>query len=105
MIFRLGQDAHPAAVRAVARVQPRGHVFLPQHGQEQRARAVHDGDVGQAPVAVVALQVGQHELEEGVVRRGAHGVVGDSGGVGAVQPAGVGEEGVEAAVAALGVGD
>ena len=32
---------------------------------------------------------------------GAHGVVGDASGVGAADPGGVGEEGVEAAVAAL----
>lgn len=35
---------------------------------------------------------------------GAHGVVGYAGGVGAADPGGVGEEGVEAPVAALGWG-
>ena len=35
------------------------------------------------------------------MRDGAHGVVGDAGGVGAADPGGVGEEGVEAPVAAL----
>ena len=34
---------------------------------------------------------------------GAHGVVGDAGGVGAADPGGVREEGIEAAVAALGI--
>ena len=38
-----------------------------------------------------------------MVGNGAHGVVGDAGGVGAADPGGVGEEGIEAAVAALGI--
>ncbi len=38
-----------------------------------------------------------------MVGDGAHGIVGDAGGVGAADPGGVGEEGVEAAVAALGI--
>ena len=36
-----------------------------------------------------------------MVGDGTHGVVGDAGGVRAADPGGVGEEGVEAAVAAL----
>ena len=102
MVFRFGENPQAAAVEPVADVQTRAHVLFPQHGEEERAGAVHHRDVGQAPVPVVALQVGEHELEEGVVRGGAHGVVGDSGRVGQVQPGGVGEEGVEAAVASLG---
>ena len=33
---------------------------------------------------------------------GAHGVVGDAGGSGAAHPSGVGEKGIESAIAALG---
>lgn len=77
-------------------------VFLPDDGEEEWARAVHDGDVGKLPVAVVGDQGFDYGGEEGVVRGRAHGVVGDAGGVGAADPGGVGEEGVEAAIAALG---
>ncbi len=47
------EDAHSASARAVADVGARRHVFLPDDGEEQRTRAVHDGDVGETPVLIV----------------------------------------------------
>lgn len=68
------------------------HVFLPDHRQEQWTRGIHDRDVGEEPVAVVLLQQLDHTKEEGVLRDGAHGIVGDTGWHCAANPGGVGEE-------------
>lgn len=77
-------------------------VFLPDDGEEKGAGAVHDCYVGESPIAIVLNQRFDYELEERVVRDGAHGVVGDASGVGATYPGGVGKEGIETSVAALG---
>lgn len=78
-----------------------GHPVLPEHGEEERAGRGHNGDVGQDPAVVVALELGDDVEEEGVLGHGAHGIVGDAGGDGAAQPCFVGEERVEAALAAV----
>ena len=91
---------HPEPTQRID-VLPRTHVLLPHDGEEQGPRGRHDGDVGQEPGAVVGLQGGGDVQEEGVVGHAAHGVVGDAGGDGTPRPGGVGEEGVQAALAAL----
>ena len=75
------------------------HVFLPDHREEEGARGAHDGDVGQDPLAVVALEALDHAEEERVLGHGAHDVVGDSRRDGAADPGAVGEEGVETSLA------
>ena len=77
------------------------YILFPHDGEEQGAGRRHDGDVGQEPGTVVGLEGGGDVEEEGMVRDAAHGVVGDAGGDGAPRPGGVGEEGVEAALASL----
>lgn len=76
-------------------------IFLPDDAEKERAGTVHDCYVGESPVAVVGNQRLDYEGEEGVVGNGAHGVVGDAGGISAADPGWVGEERVEAAVTAL----
>ena len=76
-------------------------ILLPYHAEEKGPGGAHDGDVGEGPVAVVGDEGFDDEEEEGVALCGAHCVVGDAGGVCAADPGGVGEEGVEAAVATL----
>ena len=49
IIVNLGEDADSAVVDVDGGV----HVFLPDDGEEERAGAVHDGYVGEVPVAVV----------------------------------------------------
>jgi len=88
VVVGLAEDADAA----VADVEGRVHVFLPDDGEEERAGAVHDGDVGQLPVLVVGREGFDDAQEEGVVRDGAHGVVGDAGRDGAVHPGWVGQE-------------
>lgn len=75
--------------------------MAPDDGEEEGAGAAHDGDVGEEPGAVVAGEGVDDFEEEGMVWDGAHYVVGDAGGEGAADPGAVGEEGVEAALAAL----
>lgn len=76
-------------------------VLLPDDGQEEGAGAVHDGDVGHAPVAAVGLEGLDDAQEEGVLGDGAHGVVADARGDGEAQPGGVAQERVKTAVAAI----
>ena len=76
-------------------------ILLPDDTEEQRTGTVHDCYVGEFPIAVVWNQRFDDEGEEGVVGDGAHGIVGDTGGIGAANPGWVGEERVEAAVATL----
>lgn len=90
VVVGLAEDADAA----VADVEGRVHVLLPDDGEEERAGAVHDGDVGQLPVLVVGREGFDDAEEKGVVRDGAHGVVGDAGRDGAVHPGWVGQEGV-----------
>ncbi|QSZ30711.1 hypothetical protein DSL72_000269 [Monilinia vaccinii-corymbosi] len=95
-VFGGHEVAHAAGL-----VRHGAHVFDPEHGQEERPRAVHDGDVGHAPVAIVGLQGVDDAEEEGVLGHGAHGVVADSRGDGPAEPGGIAEEGVESSVAAV----
>lgn len=76
-------------------------VFLPDDAEEERACGAHDCDVRERPVAVVAPEAFDDEEEERVSRDRAHGVVGNARRFGAAHPGWVGEEGVEAAVAAV----
>lgn len=105
ILLLLHEDADAAAAEAVADVVARGHVFFPDDAEEERAGRVHDGDVGQVPVFVVFHQRVDDAQEEGVLRGGAHGVVGDAGWHRFAHPGRVREEGVETAVAALYGGD
>ena len=99
-VLTWSQDADtPGPVCAFSQVQ--GHISLPDHGEEQRAGAGHDGDVGEEPVAIVGLELLGHEQEERVARRGAHSVVRDPRGVGRVYPGGELQEGVHPAVAPI----
>lgn len=50
-------------------------VFLPDHREKQRSRAVHDCDIGEFPIAVVRNQRFDNEGKEWVVWDRAHGVV------------------------------
>lgn len=77
------------------------HVFLPDDGQEQRAGGIHDGDIREEPVTVVLLQQLDDTQEERVLGHRAHGVVGNTCGCCAAHPRGVGEERIQAAIAAL----
>lgn len=68
------------------------HVLLPDDGEEEGARGIHDGDVGEQPAAVVGLQQLDHAEEERVLGDRAHGVIGYPRGRGAAHPGGVREE-------------
>lgn len=72
---------------------------LPDHGEEQGPRRRHDGDVGQEPGAVGALQGLDDAEEEGVLRDRSHGVVADARGHCAAQPGGVRQQRVQASLA------
>lgn len=88
----------PNALRGRPR---RADVLLPDHGEKERTRAVHDRDVRHPPVAVVGLQRLDHAEEERVLRDGAHGIVADASGDREPDPRRVAEEGVESTVAAV----
>ena len=76
-------------------------ILLPDDTEEERTGTVHDCNVGEFPIAVVWNQRFDDEGEEGVVGDGAHGIIRDTGGVGAANPGWVGEKRVETAVATL----
>lgn len=57
------QDSHAGRLARLVE-----HIFLPYHGQEQRARRIHDGDVRQQPAAVVGLQQLDDSEEERMLR-------------------------------------
>ena len=78
--------------------------MFPDDGKEEWAGRAHDGDVWEPPIAVVGLERVDGEQKKGMLGRRAHSVVGDASGVGAADPSGVGEEGIKAAVTALGRG-
>lgn len=92
---------HPYTMVARRR-RARAVIVAPDDTQEERARRAHDGDVGEQPAAVVVREGVDDLEEEGVARNSAHRVIGDTGRGRAAHPGGVGEEGVEAPVAALG---
>lgn len=78
-----------------------GVVVVPEQGEEERAGRCHDGDVRHEPGFVVVFEGGDRFADEGVMRYYADYVVTDACWVGAPDPGGVGEERVEAALAAL----
>ena len=90
------EDAHVLVCRPLD-VQ----VLLPDHREEERTGAVHDGDVRHGPVAVVARQALDHAQEERVLGHGAHRVVADACRHGATHPCWVGEKRVQTSVAAV----
>lgn len=101
-------SAIPAAYTSPAKNRGAGNrrstaafILLPDDAEKERSRTVHDCYVGEFPVAIVGNQRLDYEGEEGMVRDGAHSVVGDAGGMGAADPGWVGEERVEAAVTSL----
>ena len=61
-------------------------VCLPVYRKEKRTGRVHDSDVWKKVLLVVRLQRLDHMKEEGMLRDGAHGVVGNTGGCGASDP-------------------
>lgn len=81
-------NQHPDAL-SVRPPTLRRDILLPHDAQEQRAGAVHDSDVGQAPVAIIRLEAADDMLVEGVAGGGAQGVVADAGWGGAACPGGV----------------
>lgn len=101
MVIVIQENPHPSSVDPIPDVFAGRHVFFPEDGEEERTGGVHDRDVGEAPVAVIILELVDHVEEKRVLRGGSHGVVRNSRWFGAMEPGWVSEEGVEAAVAAL----
>lgn len=97
VVLVLHQNAHTASLTGSVQ-----HVFLPDDRQKQRPGRIHDRDVREQPAAVILLQQLDHTEKERVLGNGAHGIIGNSSGDGAAHPGGVGEQGVQATVAALG---
>lgn len=77
------------------------HVFDPEDGEEERAGAVHDGDIWHAPVSVIGLERFDDAEEEGVLGDGSHSIVTNSGGDCSTQPGGIAEEGIETSFTAV----
>lgn len=77
------------------------HVLLPNDAQEEGTGVVHDGDVGDLPVAVVFLQAFDDTSEEWVFGDAAHSVIGDAGGDSFAQPGVVGEKRVKTPLTAI----
>ena len=61
------QDPDSTPSHAITDIGARGHVFFPNDREEERAGAVHDGDVGETPIPVVFAQGFDNEEEEGVL--------------------------------------
>lgn len=97
IIFVRHQDAYSSPID----VRARSHVLLPDDTEKERAGAGHDGYVGKSPVSVVFLERLNDKEEEGVTGHGAHSVVRDARRIGFSCPGGVGQEGIETALAAL----
>ena len=95
------QDPDTAPIFPVSDVLARGHVVLPENGEEKRTRGVHDRYVREAPVTIVGCK-GLDDIEEKrVLRCGGHCIVRDSCWVGSMQPGGIGVERIETTCAAL----
>ena len=75
--------------------------LLPDHGQEEWAGGGHDRDVGKDPFPICGGEGLDDPEEERMLGGGAHDVVADAGGDGTAEPGRVGEQGVEAALAAV----
>lgn len=97
VILVLHEDAHASRL-----ARPVAHILLPDDGQEQRTRGVHDCDIRQQPVAIILLKQLNRSQEEWVLRHGAHGIVRDTGGRRATNPRGIGQKRIQATVATLG---
>jgi len=89
------------AYAAVINVVAAGNPMSPHDAEEEWTRAAHDSDVGQNPVAIVIPELFNHAHEERVVRHGAHGIIGNSGGHCLAHPGRVREQRFELAVAAI----
>jgi hypothetical protein len=76
-------------------------VVSPDQAEVQRSGRSHDGNVWEHPSAVVVGQRVDGLEEERVAGNRAHGVVGNASGDSAAHPCGIGEEGVEFAIAPL----
>lgn len=74
---------------------------MPDDAEEERAGTVHDCYVRKFPIPIVGYERFDYKGEERVVGDGAHGVVGDAGGIRAADPGWVGKKRVEAAVATI----
>ena len=77
------------------------HVFLPDHGQEQRACTGHNCNVGQDPFPVGVLKRFTNFEKERVLRDRAHHIVADTRWHRATQEGVVRQQGVEAAFTAV----
>lgn len=80
IVLVLHEDPHPATARAFADVAARGHVLFPDDGEEKGAGAVHDGNVGKAPVLIVGAQRLDDGEEKGMLGSSTHRIVGNAGG-------------------------
>lgn len=74
------QYPDPAPRNAISNIGAGVYILFPNHREEERAGAVHDGYVGEGPITVVfAKGLDDHE-EKRMAWNGAHGVIGDSSG-------------------------
>lgn len=80
IVLILHEDANPASARAVADVATGGHVLFPDDGEEEGTGAVHDSNVGQAPVLIIGAEGLDDGKEKGVLGGSTHCVVGNAGG-------------------------
>jgi hypothetical protein len=62
------------------------NILLPDDAQKERAGAVHDSDVGNAPITIVLLEALDDAQEEGMLGHRAHSVVRDARGDGSADP-------------------
>lgn len=85
----------------VIRLLVAAYVLLPHNAQKQWASVVHDRYVGHLPVSVEPLKIVDYIKEERVIRYAAHGIVRYASGDCLTQPRRVGEQRVQAPVAAL----
>lgn len=96
IIFCRHQDTDPCCV-----VGPAAYIFLPDDGQKQRTRGIHDRDIGQDPASIVRLQRFDRAEEERMVRDGSHGIIGDARRDCATNPCRIAQERIQSAAAAL----
>jgi hypothetical protein len=97
VIVLVGEDDAHAVIILGTRIG----VVSPDEAEIEGASGGHDGDVWQGPAAVVVGERFDRLQEKGMAGDGAHDIIGDSRGQSAADPGGVGEKGVEAAVASV----
>lgn len=78
--------------KTVSNIGAGTHVLFPDHGEEERASAVHDSYVGEGPITVVFSKGFDDHEEERMASNGAHSVVGDPSGDSLADPRGEGKE-------------